>query len=641
MAKSKTAVIVLLVPLILISGLSIAHSDSNTGFVTPYSGTPEYEYLSAPETASASQLSQPIGQELADQIATAMNFNKSDSLTNLQYIEFVSGGGVNGDPVRAVLLGQAVNLFINNDGFPLYSNVDGVVTTSVLSSLGLMVNPSGSLESLANSESPAKQVNQDLAPGSAGYMGTWCRDNGCQSSIDALYQTPYTSEVVLGAISQDLSVPVQLVTNTKNGSSVKVGMSMTPSIWLVNFILLYVLNPKLAALMPSHWEPIPASVANALKLYGGQVPFSQFASELPSYESLLSIFAGKEVRGSGPPPAGPALQAELNQPKSVAVDAAGNVYIADAGNGVIEKVTPGGDLSVIAGGGATPPSTTPGPATSAALSFPSGVAVDANGNVYIADAGNNVIEKVTPDGDLSVIAGGGATPPSTTPGPATSAQLISPSGVAVDAAGNVHIADTGNNVIEKVTPDGDLSVIAGGGGTLPSTTSGPATSALLNGPRGVAVDTAGNVYIADTGNNFVEVVDFVSGRISLLAGGGGTTPQASQASNSWDGHFGLGTNIALNGPRGVAVDASGIVYIADTGNNVIERVTSSILSVVAGGGTASPSPLGPATHKLLNAPNGVAVVPSGTLYIADTDHDVVERIQGIMTARARQLRFTG
>ena len=585
MAKSKTAVIVLLVPLILISGLSIAHSDSNTGFVTPYSGTPEYEYLSAPETASASQLSQPIGQELADQIATAMNFNKSDSLTNLQYIEFVSGGGVNGDPVRAVLLGQAVNLFINNDGFPLYSNVDGVVTTSVLSSLGLMVNPSGSLESLANSESPAKQVNQDLAPGSAGYMGTWCRDNGCQSSIDALYQTPYTSEVVLGAFSQDLSVPVQLVTNTKNGSSVKVGMSMTPSIWLVNFILLYVLNPKLAALMPSHWEPIPASVANALKLYGGQVPFSQFASELPSYESLLSIFAGKEVRGSGPPPAGPALQAELNQPKSVAVDAAGNVYIADAGNGVIEKVTPGGDLSVIAGGGATPPSTTPGPATSA--------------------------------------------------------QLISPSGVAVDAAGNVHIADTGNNVIEKVTPDGDLSVIAGGGGTLPSTTSGPATSALLNGPRGVAVDTAGNVYIADTGNNFVEVVDFVSGRISLLAGGGGTTPQASQASNSWDGHFGLGTNIALNGPRGVAVDASGIVYIADTGNNVIERVTSSILSVVAGGGTASPSPLGPATHKLLNAPNGVAVVPSGTLYIADTDHDVVERIQGIMTARARQLRFTG
>lgn len=473
MAKSKTAVIVLLVPLILISGLSIAHSDSNTGFVTPYSGTPEYEYLSAPETASASQLSQPIGQELADQIATAMNFNKSDSLTNLQYIEFVSGGGVNGDPVKAVLLGQAVNLFINNDGFPLYSNVDGVVTTSVLSSLGLMVNPSGSLESLANSESPAKQVNQDLAPGSAGYMGTWCRDNGCQSSIDALYQTPYTSEVVLGAISQDLSVPVQLVTNTKNGSSVKVGMSMTPSIWLVNFILLYVLNPKLAALMPSHWEPIPASVANALKLYGGQVPFSQFASELPSYESLLSIFAGKEVRGSGPPPAGPALQAELNQPKSVAVDA------------------------------------------------------------------------------------------------------------------------------------------------------------------------AGNVYIADTGNNFVEVVDFVSGHISLLAGGGGTTPQASQASNDWDGHFGLGTNIALNGPRGVAVDASGIVYIADTGNNVIERVTSSILSVVAGGGTASPSPLGPATHKLLNAPNGVAVVPSGTLYIADTNHDVVERVQGIMTARARQLRFTG
>ncbi|MBJ7261210.1 MAG: hypothetical protein JHD17_04735, partial [Acidimicrobiia bacterium] len=247
----------------------------------------------------------------------------------------------------------------------------------------------------------------------------------------------------------------------------------------------------------------------------------------------------------------------------------------------------------------------------------------------------------TPDGNLSVIAGGGTLTPSTVAGTATLVALNSPSGVAVDTAGNVYIADTGNNFVEIVTLDGNLKVIAGGGATLPSTTAGPATSASLNGPRGVAVDTDGNVYIADTGNNFVEVVDFVSGYISLLAGGGGTTPQASQGQNSWDVHLGLGTNIALNGPRGVAVDASGIVYIADTGNNVIERVTSSILSVVAGGGTASPSPLGPATHKLLNAPNGVAVVPSGTLYIADTDHDVVERIQGIMTTRARQLRFTG
>ncbi|MEI7623684.1 MAG: hypothetical protein WCJ88_09025, partial [Actinomycetes bacterium] len=399
----RRPILVVAAIVLLLSGLMVAESSSagafgdaatETGFVLPYLGTPQYAYLSAPKTTEFEQTSRPIGQALADQIAAAMGFPKADSLTNAQYLEFVSGIGTGGDPARAVLLGQSVNLFINNRGFPLFSNVNGQVKTSVLSSFGLMVDPSGKLQSLANASSPSKQVNADLAPGSSGYMGVWCRQNGCQRSIDQLYLSAYTGEVVLGYLSQENSEPVQIVANTKDQFAAQVGMSMIPPIWLVNFILLYVLNPNFGAMMPSFWTPIPANISKALIDNGGQIDFSRYESELPKYEQLLRVLAGNGTQGSTPASNGPARDSALSRPGSSAVDAQGNVYIADTGNNVIVKVTPSGVLSVIAGGGATPPSTS-ATATTVQLSSPSGVAVDALGNVYIADTGNNLIEKVT------------------------------------------------------------------------------------------------------------------------------------------------------------------------------------------------------------------------------------------------------
>jgi sugar lactone lactonase YvrE len=215
---------------------------------------------------------------------------------------------------------------------------------------------------------------------------------------------------------------------------------------------------------------------------------------------ILAVFAGTGTAGV-PTPGGAATNSNLDSPEGVAVDGAGNVYIADTHNHEIEKVTPAGVLSVIAGTGTDGPPTA-GPATSSDLNYPNGVAVDGAGNVYIADTFNNQIEKVTPAGSLSVIAGTG-TAGSPIAGPATSSHLHFPNGVAVDGAGNVYIADTNNSEIEKVTPAGSLSVIAGTG--IPAApTAGPATSSNLHFPNGVTVDGAGNVYIADSSNSQIE-----------------------------------------------------------------------------------------------------------------------------------------
>ena len=208
----------------------------------------------------------------------------------------------------------------------------------------------------------------------------------------------------------------------------------------------------------------------------------------------------------------------------VAVDASGNLYIADRINDVVRKITPGGAITTIAGSGPCPDpelnicySGDGGPATSAQLLAPWDIALDGAGNVYIADTGNNVIRKVTPGGMISTIAGKYAFVSRTGPvggysgdgGPANSAQLNSPYSVAVDVVGNLYIADTGNNVIRKVTPGGTITTIVGNHSQGYSGDGGPAINAQLAAPTGVAIDNAGNLYIGDTGNNVVRKIETV------------------------------------------------------------------------------------------------------------------------------------
>ncbi len=215
----------------------------------------------------------------------------------------------------------------------------------------------------------------------------------------------------------------------------------------------------------------------------------------------LSIFAGKGTAGAPTP--GPATASALNSLNQIALDGSGNLYIADSGNSDVEKVTPSGTLSIFAGKGSAG-APTPGPAKSSALNYPGGVTVDPAGNVYIGDFGNDVVEKVTPSGTLSIFAGTGVAA-APIPGPAKSSALGGPAFVAADSAGNVYIADFGANVVERVTPSDTLSVFAGTGATA-APTPGPAASSALDEPVGIAVDTSGNVYVGDSGNNLVEKV---------------------------------------------------------------------------------------------------------------------------------------
>jgi hypothetical protein len=248
-----------------------------TGFVQPYAGVPKYEQYAPIEVASARQINRPIGQSAADRLARKFGLNKKQVFTPKQYSLFISGKGVGGEPAPAKLVDESVRIFTNTTGRPLYANVNGKVTPTVLGSYGLFVSTAGRMMSLANTAAPTRKVNVVIEPG--GYLGTWCRQNGCQDTLRMLYRSAYTPEVVYGNKSQQQSGVAELVPNTKGGRSSTVGMSMAPCIWIVNFVLVYALNPKLAAKMPARWAPIPADVVRALEASStGQVPYSRYAS---------------------------------------------------------------------------------------------------------------------------------------------------------------------------------------------------------------------------------------------------------------------------------------------------------------------------------------------------------------------------
>ncbi len=300
----------------------------------------------------------------------------------------------------------------------------------------------------------------------------------------------------------------------------------------------------------------------------------------------------------------------------VAVTSSGTVYIADPINSVVEEVTPSGQLSVIAGRPGVPGSPTAGPAASSDLDQPNGVAVDDSGNLYIADTGNDVIERVTPSGTLSIVAGIAGQAGAPTAGPASASKLYQPQGIALDSSGDLFIADTQNNLVEKVTSGGTLSIIAGKAGQFGAPTPGPASASKLNLPGGVAIDSSGDLYIADTDNSLVEEV--TSGTLSILAGKvgqpGAPTPGPASSSDLW-------------GPSGVAIDASGDLYIADYQNSVVEKVAGGTLSILAGESSHAglPTP-GAATSSELGNPMALALDGTGALYIADNTNDLIEKV---------------
>ena len=337
---------------------------------------------------------------------------------------------------------------------------------------------------------------------------------------------------------------------------------------------------------------------------------------------IITTVAGTGGTGSSGN-GGPATEAQFAA-QDLAVDGSGDIYIADGSGDVVRRVTAAtGIITTVAGSGATGYTGDGGPATSARLNGVSAVTVDGAGDLYLADFYNFVIREVpAATGIITTVAGNGSAYYLDNGVQATNAQLVYPSGVAADGVGNLFIADTINNVIDRVAAaTGIVTTVAGNGTGGYAGDGGPATKAELNGPTSLAVDGSGNLYIADSANSVIRKVTTATGIITTVAG----NPALS---------------LRLNGPQGVAVDSSGNVYIADTNNDVIRKVAAAtgIITIVAGNGAEGyAGDGGLAINAELGGPTGVAVDDSGSLYIADLNTNVIRKVAaatGIITTVA-------
>jgi sugar lactone lactonase YvrE len=347
----------------------------------------------------------------------------------------------------------------------------------------------------------------------------------------------------------------------------------------------------------------------------GFAAFAVVAASAGSGSRPIAIFAGTGVQGfSGD--GGRALSARFHGPNGVAVDAFGDVYVADEYNYRVRKITASGRITTLAGNGKFPDSPTAddqrGLATSLPLALPAGLAVDKQGNVYISDYYNRV-RKVSREGMITTIAGAGTGGFgfSGDGGPATAARMHSPEGLAVDTRGNLYIADTGNNRVRKVSPAGTITTVAGTGVAGFSGDRGPATSAKLDEPYWVAVNSRGELYFSDLHNLRVRKVS-ANGTITTLAGTGkvGKVGSAGSPGTPGSGDGGPATTAPLT-PFGLAVDRSGTVYIAEP--DAIRSVSPAGTITTYAGNSLRPLVVG-------GKPSGfaeIAIDSHGNLYMAD------------------------
>src|SRR5437868_701494 len=332
----------------------------------------------------------------------------------------------------------------------------------------------------------------------------------------------------------------------------------------------------------------------------------------------FTTFAGNAPGGDGT-----GSQAGFNYPYATAVDSAGNVYVADTSNHTIRKITPAGTVTTLAGLAANSGSID-GTGPDARFTDPFGVAVDSTGNVYVADTDNSTIRKITSAGVVTTLAGtaeveGGAD------GTGSAAQFNYPYGVAVDAGGNVFVADTQNDTIRKITPAGVVTTLAGAVGVT-GNADGTGSAALFNAPSEIAVDSAGNLYVADTYNFTIRKITS-AGVVTTLAGTAGTAGSAD----------GTGSAAQFYYPYGVAADGAGNVYVADTDSNTSRKVTSTgVVTTLAGTAGVPGSANGTGSAAGFNHPSGVAGDNAGNVYVADTDNNTIRKITstGVVTTLA-------
>jgi len=557
---------------------------SGTGNLTVFAGNSRPGYAGDGGAATSAQLNNPWGLAW-------------DAAGNV----YIGDSGNN--RVRKVSSSGTITTVAGN-GNELYSGEGGAATKAGLSVYGIAVDGAGNLyiADAANEAirkvSPAGVVTTAAGSGIPGYAG----DGGL--AINAELNEPlgvavdgsgnlYIADTANSAIREVSSGTIATLAGTGNFGYSGDG------------------GPAAAAVLDAPYSVAVDSAGNVYLTDTGNGVIREVSA------GTITTIAGIGTLGfSGD--GGAAGKAALGLSVGLAVDNSGNLYVADTQNARLRRISSGGVITTVAGDGLYSYGGDGGSAASAQLSAPHGMAVDSLGNVYIADTTNNRVRMVSPSGIITTVAGSGAQGYSGDGGPAASAALNRPEGVALDFFGNLYIADTNNNAIRKVSTSGTITTIAGGHGYNNTGDGGPATSAALAGPTAVLYqNSGGNLYIADSGSARIRVVS--AGIINTVAG---------SVLRGYAGDGGVATSAFLNNPSGMALDSQGNLYFADAGNDVIREVTTAgIINTIAGNSTPGyAGDSGAAASAQFNSPFGVAFDAAGNLYVADSLNHRVRKI---------------
>ena len=347
----------------------------------------------------------------------------------------------------------------------------------------------------------------------------------------------------------------------------------------------------------------------------GAISFARTAFAQTIYENYTSTtFAGPDEGGPGWKD-GLANVARLGTPSAVAQDAAGNIFVADLLNNTIRKITPAGVVSTIAGSTGFS-GTNDGKGIDARFKSPHGIAVDSDGNLFVADSGNNTIRKITPDGTVTTYAGAPGVSGSAN-GAASDARFLSPFGVMVDKNNNVYVADTFNHTIRMITPAGVVSTLAGKAGVAGSLDK-TGTAATFNNPVSLAIDSAGNIYVADTSNHQIRKIA-PGAVVTTLAGLAGSPGSANGTNNT----------ARFNLPYGITVDGNDNIYVGDTGNNALRKVTrSGVVTTPAGAAGTAGTADGLGSQARFNSLESIACGTGTDIIIADLSNSSVRKAIG-------------